>query len=127
VNGHLPHSRPKSLPQNLAFGKYPPIRRGGLYLSYAVLLDGKVSPQFVAHVVRYVGCRGVAMAPLVRPKRRQVRPMDYGTYGTVTVCRRSLLLDSSRGKLPFVTTDPRPWELLYPPCQVRLPNCEPPL
>jgi hypothetical protein len=48
MNGQLRLSQLTPLAQNLTFGKCPPITKDGLYLSYAVLLDGKVSPQFVA-------------------------------------------------------------------------------
>lgn len=120
MNGQLRLSWPTEITQKLTFGKHPPITRSPLYLS--VLLGGKVSSRFVAQKVQYVGCRGVAMAPLVRPERRQVRLMDHGT---VTGGRRSLLLCRSRGKLPFVTTGPRPCELRHRPCRVRLPNFEP--
>jgi hypothetical protein len=125
MNGRLRLSRPINVKRNLAFSKHPPMRRGELYLSYAVLLGGKMSPRFIAQQVQHVGCWGVTMAPLLHPERRPVRPADYRV---VRGARWPLLLAHSRGMLPFLVTGPRLWALRHRPYQVRLlPNCEPPL
>jgi hypothetical protein len=125
MNGRMRLPQPINVAQKLAFSKHSPIRRGELYLSYAVLLGGKVSLRFVAQQVQYVSCWGVAMAPLLRLEHRQARPV---ACRVIRGARRSLLLGHGQGNLPFLATGPRPWALWHRPCQVRLlPNCEPPL